>query len=192
MVLTPGHRVWLRNDTDAEKTLSAHSQLAGYFKGQFKQSPDEPSEQDLLFDLSDAHSEVVFGNKVLTLKELMEEKRKVSPLTAVVCYHDLVDAPTAEDSKFFRLTKKYNIAFAPEATPPPKEEASEDEKKTLPWSSLAGMLSPQHWRTQFTTILWQVKWVAKGLQPIRPVVVLKQAVTVPPGTACELTQTAAA
>ena len=165
--------------------------MAGYFKGQFKQFKDEPSEQDLVFDLSDAHTEVVFGNKVLTLKDVMEEKRKVSPLTALVCYHDLVDAPTPEDSKFFRLTKKYSIAFVPEATPPPKEEASEDEKKTLPWSSLAGMLSPQQWRTNFTTILWQVKWVAKGLQPMRPVVVLKQAVTVPPGSACELTQTAA-
>ena len=123
------------------------------------------------------------------MKSVIEEKRKTSPLTALVCYHEIQEAPTPEDSKHFCLTKKYSIVFTPEATPPPKAEATEEEKKTLPWSSLAGMLSPQHWRTPFTTIMWQVKWVAKGLQPVRPVVVLKHALQVPPQSACELTAT---
>ena len=61
--------------------------------------------------------------------------------------NSIAEVPTPEDSKHFCLTKEYNIVFTPEAPPPPKAEAREEEKKTLPWSSLAGTLSPQHWRT---------------------------------------------
>ena len=41
-------------------------------------------------------------------------------------------------------------------------------------TSMAGLLPSKLWTTEFTEIIWMVKVTAKGITPVRPVVICKK------------------
>ena len=54
---------------------------------------------------------------------------------------------------------------------------------------LAGAIPVEKWHTAFTEVVWAVKWsatAAKGLQPVRPLVVMARDVVVPAKSAIAL------
>lgn len=63
----------------------------------------------------------------------------------------------------------HRLAFAPEEVP---EDAQ--KKASNLQTSMAGLLPSKLWTTEFTEIIWMVKVTAKGITPVRPVVICKK------------------
>lgn len=63
-----------------------------------------------------------------------------------------------------------------------------DEDAGLKWSQsqAAKKISPKKWETEVSAVGWQLKWSINGLQPVRPIVIAKQDLTVEAGKALVL------
>ncbi len=193
LVVTVGQRIFIVNDTDKEKSLPQGNCLAGYYKGSFDfKTGTDLADNEVLFLLSNASDLVYFQGKTQSMKAIMAEKRKTSPLDTKVLYHKLVEAPSPEDSSFFKFELAHRCVFKCEDVPSAKQE--EDGKKTVPWTHLAGCFRSDKWTTDLSELVWSVKWTARGLQPVRPLIVLRAAVKIQPGQAleCKLRQPQAA
>ncbi|CAK8992869.1 unnamed protein product, partial [Durusdinium trenchii] len=191
LVIAVGKRVFVVNDSTADLLLPAGSTLAGYYKGKFvsfkgKNADDEQRSGDVHFKLQDASSIVLYEGKLIPAGTVVAQKKAVTPLTAKVCYHEIVEQPTAADSKFFTLTVTNPIAFRPENAPTSEDKKDKDGCHSLPQSSMAGCLEAHEWETKHTSVAWVMKWQARGLQPVRPVVVMTQKLSVKAGEAVEL------
>ena len=114
------------NPTDAEKTLPCGMQVAGFYKGtfQFEKKPADRDTSDVRFTLKDANDKVMFQNAWQPLLAIIQEKRKLSPLDAKICYYDIVAAPTPENSSFFTLNEKHKVFFRPAAAVAKQEDPS--------------------------------------------------------------------
>ena len=195
MVITIGKRIFIANEASAsEITLPAGATVAGYYKGKFLLQGDRKAEadglqlraSDCLYQLHDSNSLVVFEGKVATVGQVVAQKRALTPLSVVICYHDLVEQPTPEDAKHFVLQVKNQVLFRPENAPAAEDKKSADGCVTVALTSLAGCLETSCWETSRTHLLWAVKWSARGLQPVRPMIVLAASTTVTAGQAVEL------
>lgn len=189
LVIAVGKRVFIVNEGSADLLLQPGSTLAGYYKGKFvalKSGQEEARLADVPFTLTDSTDSVLHENKIQSVGQVVAQKRALTPLSASVCYHELVDQPNAEDAKHFILTLKSPIAFRPENAPTTEDKKDKDGCYTLPQTSMAGCLDTLAWETKHTSITWAVKWQARGLQPVRPVVVVTRKLTVKAGQAVEL------
>ena len=195
MVITIGKRIFIASEASAsEITLPAGATVAGYYKGKFLLQGDRKAEadglqlraSDCLCQLHDSNSLVVFEGKVATVGQVVAQKRALTPLSVVICYHDLVEQPTPEDAKHFVLQVKNQVLFRPENAPAPEDKKSAGGCVTVALTSLAGCVETSCWETSRTHLLWAVKWSARGLQPVRPMIVLAASTTVTAGQAVEL------
>ena len=173
------HALYLVNkSTTLETTSPQHAFVAAFGKGGFKlQKPpaaDAPPAATLLvdFNLKNSDDKVVFQNVVRTLGEVVGDQKATKPDTQV-CYHKL--EPDDVDPKKFKLTQTHKIAFVPVC-----------EATDATTNNFASKESPEYWSNDVTTILWAVRWSAKGLMPVRPEVHLKAALVLQPGRACHL------
>ena len=65
---------------------------------------------------------------------------------------------------------------------------TKDKSKTIPLHHLAGLVPWHLWQGPASHIVWNCKWSAtKGLLPVRPVVLSKCEIKLPPGKAVEIT-----
>ncbi|CAJ1407180.1 unnamed protein product [Effrenium voratum] len=177
MVITIGKRIFIANEASAsEITLPAGATVAGYYKGKFLLQGDRKAEadglqlraSDCLYQLHDSNSLVVFEGKVATVGQVVAQKRALTPLSVVICYHDLVEQPTPEDAKHFVLQVKNQALFRPENAPAPEDKKSADGCVTVALTSLAGCLETSCWETSRTHLLWAVKWSARVCSPCAP------------------------
>ena len=200
LVITIGKKIFITNDGSAgDLTIPAGTTIAGYFKGGFhmkgssksknKKDDDEVEvrETDCVYELRDANTQVLFEGKVTTVGKLVAQKRALTPLSVNVCYYELIEQPLPGEATFFKLNQKSLVLFRPETAPVPEDKKGPDGSCQLPFTSMAGCLSTSCWQTAWTKVLWSVKWCAKGLQPIRPVISTSQSICVPQGKAVELT-----
>lgn len=186
-----GKRIFVVNDSTADLVLPAGSTLAGYYKGKFvsfkgKNPGDEKLPADVCFQLQDSSSLILYDGKMLSVGNVVAQKKAVTPLSAKICYHEMIDKPTAADAKFFIMTLSNPIAFRCENAPTSEDKKDKDGCYTVPQSSMAGCLEAHEWETKHTSIAWIMKWQARGLQPVRPVVMMTQKLAVKAGQAVEL------
>ena len=100
--------------------------------------------------------------------------RPIDPIKARVAYHVLEDRPTPGDRKAFVLTLKHNHAWKSEAGTRP-------DSTDLLTNACAGWVPFKDWNSGATAVTWISKLSsAKGLQPIRPVVVSKHSMDFEP------------
>lgn len=188
--VTIGEGVFLENQGDSDESIKAGVVLCGYYKGKFwspdsstNESPNEKS--DVKFTLKSNSDHVMLNSKFVTLGEVIKLKRQVTPADGHVSYHELIDAPTPTDAAAFRLEpKKMAVYFKVTDFPASVKTETEDspDKLMIPAAHLAGAVPSKVWEASALALLvWAVKWpavAAKGLQPIRPMVVTAKQFTV--------------
>ena len=187
LVIAIGSKLFLANDGTAGVELSAGTTVAGYWKGSWLKREGEPRVTDVPYELRDANDTVILDNKVTSLGQVIKEKRAISPLEIKVLYHTLVDKPTSEDSSFFKCEEKQNqqVLFRTENVPI-KEEQKDNDCVTLPHGNLAGCLPAATWDTLATHVVWVLRWTARGLSPVRPLICLKDKCIIKQGQAVAL------
>ena len=105
---------------------------------------------------------------------LFSDKKKLTCEADVArcCYHDLIDDPTEDDKSAFYLKCNQNISYVLSEVPVKAEPDSRfgHATRAIATQATAGsLIPPEHWNTNFTKLLWILKWMPKkGLQPIRP------------------------
>eukprot|EP00435_Cladocopium_sp_Y103_P047494 s156_g14.t1 len=169
----------------ADVELSAGTTVAGYWKGTWQKREGELRVADVPYELRDANDTVIMENKITSLGQVIKEKRAISPLEIKLMYHALVEKPTAEDSSFFKCEGKQDqqVLFRTENVPVKDEQRSADGCVTLPHGSLAGCLPTASWHNLATHVVWTVRWTARGLNPVRPLVCLKEKCIIKQGQA---------
>lgn len=212
VVVAVNQRIFLVNRSSETQALPTGTVIAGWFKGKFWQhrdggdgagdgkrrkstdsagSANDPSDADVLFQLDNADSLVSSEGKLVSVGSLLTEKRKAAP-DAKIAYHELTEAPKPGQPAFFQLSLKFHIYFRAENVP--TKTAENDETPKISQGHLAGCLKATDWETSATSVFWAVKWspsAGKGLTPVRPMVLLKVPVQLPPQSALELTASAA-
>lgn len=191
VVITIGHRVFLVNRGEQAVVLEEGTALAGWYKGKFAKKPDAQLEgQDVPYKLTDADSLVLMNGKPVTVASLVAEKRQTTP-DCVIGYHRMTDQPQPGKPAHFILQRNVDLCYRGDDVPAKREEG----EVKIPMHHLGGVIEWHRWDTKCSHILFAVKWnatVAKGLQPLRPVVVTKGVIKISPGRCLELTSTARA
>ena len=189
LMIKVGGEVWVVNSsqTSAPITLSGGYILCGYGKGSYKaKAADGNPEKEILYELK-AESQVILQNSMLLqeVKNLVLQKRQEKPDISVA-YHEMTLDGTDEDPTAFKLATAKEIVFVPQATTKAKVEVQEEEGDadvafTGDQTSAARLLTTSQWsKCTLAGVTWCVKWTAKGLMPIRPVIALKCDVSVEP------------
>ena len=206
IVLAIGERIFLVNRSDQPQSLEAGTIIAGWFKGKFWQHRDaagEPSKKktkkseedgntpgdlDVSFHLEDADSLVTHEGKLSKVLDLVTKQRVKQP-DCKVAYHTLKDSPKPEQPGWFALDVKFHVYFRTENIPAKTADEAAGAPKVA-MGHLAGCLPVKAWETALCHVVWAVKWNGdseKGLTPLRPQVLTKTAVDLPPQKAIELT-----
>ena len=124
LIIAIGQNFFLANEGTCDLNFNAGQIIAGYWKGSWQKESSRSREADVLFELKDANDLVILEGKTMKLSQCILEKRAVSPLAVQIRYHDLVDKPTPEDSKFFqvKLKDECKAVFRPENVPVKEEK----------------------------------------------------------------------
>ena len=177
LVIAVGSKIFLANEGTADVELSAGTTVAGYWKGSWQKNEGELRTADVPYELHDASDLVIMENKVTSLAQVIKEKRAISPLEVKVLYYNLVDKPTAEDSTFFKCEPKQGqqVLFRTENVPVKEEQRNPScGCVSLPHGSLAGCMPTATWNNLATQVIWVLRWTARGLSPVRPLICLKE------------------
>ncbi len=196
IAIAAGSRLWLMNRGENTASLEKWTFLAGFFKGKWWQRKSgQPAAEDLgrnvPFVLCGAHDVVQLGGTCSTIGLLINQRRATSPADAKVCYHELLDQPEPGNPGHFTLHMKHELLFKAEDLPVKVKKEEEDgtvpQATTVLQCHLASALPWSAWNTDLSTVVWVLKWTrAKGLQPVRPVVVTTGRIDIPAGQAVEL------
>ena len=171
--LRANHQVYIVNTGTAEWKASGCF-LAGFGKGSFKLlKTDQPTpEGSKQFELTTSEDLVVFNGVVMQLGKVVDEARAKRPDIAV-CYHKCTT--DNEDPKKFKLSMTHKIIFVPR---------SDESDKTCSTSNIGKMEPLPIWDQGCLHTLWCMRWAAKGLMPVKPVVHLNGNCVLPAGKAC--------
>ncbi len=196
MCITVGSKGWLVNRGEQPATIAAGTHLAGFYKGRWwhpKGEGDNLTDQDIPFSLASSEDHVLHQGSLVPVGVVIRQKRENQPGGARVDYHDLTDAPSEQDPAAFKLQARHLVAFKLETLPGQvKLEEGADSEATaavdVTLGNVASALPPAVWNSNATELVWVTKWSrAKGLQPVRPVVVFNRPVTLPANRAVLLT-----
>ena len=170
------HKIYILNST-LQEWSSNMGFVAGFGKGIFKLVKADGSdlpEKAIEFKYTNSLDHVVFNGVVVTLGKVVNEQKAKNP-AITVCYHSLTidDA----DPKKFECTQTHKVTFIP------KDDQAE---KDITINTIACKEELKYWSTDVVQLMWIVRWTAKGLMPVKPVIHLKGQLTVPAGRACLL------
>lgn len=160
---------------------SGHVLLA-FGKTTWKALKDDGSNlqaHELLYSLSDSATLVLHNNQLVTLLEVVEERRRSNP-NCKVAYHKLVEQHDRGPGAFtLEVTSKVVACYT--------AVDGGDEKKNITQQNAAACLANNFWENvEHVGLVWTVKWAAQGLMPVRPTVVCLSACELPPGKALAL------
>ena len=202
LVVTVGPRAFLVNNSASPVLLRAGAIICGFYKGKWwvqrrdkeGKASQEASEKDIQFTLKHSSDCVILGTSYTTLSEVVLAKRAVAPADGHVGFHELIDEPTAADTKAFKLVQEGSPPLFFKQDDFPVKDGQGDDPPIANAQHLGGALHPNLWEKSWLCgIVWSVRWppvAKKGLQPIRPFIVTKVSVTCPPHMALELTASA--
>ena len=168
-----GHKIYLVNNTPVELVIPADAFIAGFGKGSFKllKQGVDVDPNHLEFVLHNEDHPVVFNGVVVPVGKVVMEQR-LKKTDAQVAYHKL--EMNLQDPHKFVLTQTHKIAFV-----------SKDEGAAELAASTIGMKEEVSvWNSQCLQVLWNVRWTAKGLMPVKPSVHLKGNLNLLAGRAC--------
>lgn len=164
------HCIYIVN-TGQQEWSSNMGQITGFGKGSFKllkgDSNEDPNKY-IEFKLESDADLVVLSGAVVPLGKVMADQREKKP-DSQACYHSLVI--DQQDPKKFTVTQTHRVAFFP-------KEDGEDNALNF------GRKEPATaWSSHALAVHWAVRWAAKGLMPVKPIVHLKGSIALPPGRA---------
>ena len=174
--LRVGHRIYLVNKSMQEISVPDGSYLAGFGKGAFKLAKLEGSESPpgaIAFKLESQDNWVVLSGNRVRIGDVMADQRKTKP-DAELCYHKS-DVDSTDPTQF-SLTMTHRVLFLPK----------DDSSSEVTTNNIATKEELQYWMSEQMEVLWVVRWTAKGLMPVKPVVHIREACVLPPGRATAL------
>ena len=116
---------------------------------------------------------MVFNGTPTKLRDVITEKR-VSDVNCRICYHQLDDL--VDDPGNFSVLQQFAVCFI-------TDSAEKDATEISQFNFGMKTSSVAAWNDHCTQILWIVRWTTKGLQPVKPVVVITKEVILPTGRA---------
>ena len=126
----------------------------------------------LHYVLADSKQEVLTGQDLTTLLDIVLQKQKTTP-DCRVAYFDIVpsgDGPTGS----FGLVSTSNIVFVPVAA----KDATTGHLQTR----VGAQIPMTVWHSMnYAKVVWTVKWGQNGLAPVRPQIVMHTNMTLKPG-----------
>ena len=164
--------------------IPAHTTVAGFYKGQWwhrkkeqggdlqkskgkKQQQQEQQqiqeEKDILFDLVDASTTVLFGGTVTNVGKLVSEKQKSTLVK--ISFHDIQDSPLPSDPAFFKLKRVHDMYF----TVGDMQVEQSEKVATIPLHHLAGLIPWSQWQRLFHHSCMDFEMErCQGLRPCAP------------------------
>ena len=138
-----------------------------------KSDGSDAPEKSLQFKISSQDDLVVLNGIVMDVGTVVRDQRATKP-DAQICYHSIkVDEA---DPQKFNIEVTHNVVFTP------KNEGLAD--KDLYCHNIVTKEELKVWNTDVLKTLWVVRWTAKGLMPVKPVVHLNGSLNLLPGRAC--------
>ena len=132
-----------------------------------------PQNKSLQFKISSQDDLVVLNSVVMDVGTVVRDQRAKKP-DAQICYHSIkVDEA---DPQKFNIEVTHNVVFVI------RNDGLAD--KGINCHNIAAKEEPKVWNTDVLNTLWVVRWAAKGLMPVKPVVHLNGTLNLLPGRAC--------
>ena len=188
--IAAGPIIHISNEGPEKADFQPGQLIAGFFKGKWstvKQKSGEKTsgeetipDASIQFRLVDGSDVVLYNGKLSTVAALISERLKTSPEEAAVRYHTMLDAPCPENPNFFSLRTDHTVVYTLQELP----AKISDEKKSIQQAHVASTLPTKCWESSpYTGIIWSAKFMAKGLSPVRPSVLVTRAFSLPSGQA---------
>jgi len=182
LVIRPQHRIYIVNTGEDAVELQEGFMVAGFGKGKFKfqdKEPDANPATHIPYELSSGQDQVMLGNKLITVRKVVQEKKTTEP-TAKLCYYNMepVAGGSVGDCK---LEKTHSVLFGMGETQVVDAAASTETMI----NRLGALIPVNFWKSHCLGVFWVVKWTPTGLQPVRPLVCLTASVALPPGKALD-------
>ena len=175
--------------------MNALSQVAGYFKGNWRQGKQKKADvkdenddntpgasglppcgpNEISFHINGPDDEVQFNNVITTVGELIKDRRETDP-DVKVAYHDMQDKPLPGKPWYFSLKLRSDVRYNVAAPP-----------KLMTVNNVANLIPASSWMPDLLKPVWVVTWGQKGLTPIRPFWHLIKPISLQPGKAVVLT-----
>jgi hypothetical protein len=171
------HTIWIVNKAATEVSVLQNSYVAGFGKGAFKLLLGETAvaANQKEYKLTSHDDKVVFNGLVTTLGKVVTDERAKKP-DAQVAYHSLT--ADAINSQHFTLLTTHRVAFMPK----------DEEGTAITHGNIGTKEDVNVWETTNTHVLWNVRWTAKGLMPVKPAIYLKGGdLVMAAGRACHVT-----
>ena len=183
--IAAGPIIHISNEGPEKADFQPGQLIAGFFKGKWstvkkKSEPEPIPDASIQFRLVDGSDVVLYNGKLSTVAALISERLKTSPEEAAVRYHTILDAPCPENPNFFSLRTDHIVVYTLQELP----TKISDEKKSIQQAHVASTLPTKCWESSpYTGIIWSTKFMAKGLSPVRPSVLVTRAFSLPSGQA---------
>ena len=159
-----GHQIYITNKAPHAVDVPPDSFVAAFGKGSFKLiKAGEEVAENIEFKLQNQDSLVVLNGLVVSVGKVVEEQRVKKP-DCEICYHSITQDD--QNMKKFELAQTHRIAFAYK----PEGEAVEVSQANVAAKEILAT-----WNSGLLQVLWLVRWSAKGLMPVKPVVQFRAA-----------------
>ena len=123
----------------------------------------------------------VYGEKMMTVKEVMAEQRANDPQAKIVYHSVFVIASTDKDA--FGVKLEHEVFVIPAFT----GDDDGAQSQQINQGTLAGKLPANIFDNSHCVVAtWVVKWSPQGMGPARPLVIFKQSCDLPAGKALSL------
>ena len=173
--LRANHSVYIFN-RQSQEWSSDHGFVCGFGRGTFKMvkldGSDAP-EKSLQFKISSQDDLVVLNGIVMDVGSVVRDQRAKKP-DAQICYHSIKVDQAGPNN--FNIEVTHNVVFLI------KNDGLAD--KDLNCHNIASKEELKVWTSDVLKTLWVVRWAAKGLMPVKPVVHLNGSLNLLPGRAC--------
>ena len=176
------NKVDLSNINDNEVIIPSLISLACFYKGSWISRKDNkgPGGSVIPFAIESETDVIHYAGRLQQVKTVLEQQRTDDPTKVKIAYHVIEDAPTVGDPGALKISQKYEHHWKYEKCP------VKDEITEVQHAHVASLILPEQWQTSMTSISWVMRWTAKGLTPVRPMVVTTRDIKIDAKTVVEL------
>ena len=106
-----GDKLFLVNSNDHEIIIPLGTTVAGFYKGTWVSRKDMEADTTpancVPFIINDEADLISMNGKIIPVKAALEDLRKEDPTRVKVAYHEILDAPTAQDPSCVNIMLKH-------------------------------------------------------------------------------------